>query len=463
MISISKKANVNYLAKIVKVPALRKHPNADRLSVMTIDGNDIITANTTVEGTLSIYFPLECQIAHEYLSANNDYRQAKKEGDKTWGLNADSENKGGFFEATRRVKAVKLRDQKSEGYVVPVTTLEFLLGDKVSQLEKYIGQEFDTVGDLLLVKKYIVQQTEGSSEKKNRNVATKHVSKLIDNQFRLHYDTSKLGSNLHKINPDTVISLSWKMHGISFVSSNVLCKKPLKWYEKLLQKLGVNIVDTEYSNIYSSRKVVKGDELNPNANHYYKEDIWAEANKLLKDNLLEGESVYGEIVGYTKSGQAIQKGYDYGCKPGEFKIYVYRITQTSSSGKVLDLPFNMVQERCEQLGVSAVPEIFFGKAEDLVQYRGHDIQKLDGISSADTLEDWRLLLFDDLKTNYVYNQDCQFCLNTVPAEGVVLRVEGLKAAAYKLKSFAFLNHETAELDAGITNLEDSQIIEEENA
>lgn len=37
MLSISKNANSNYLAKIVKLNKLEKHPNAGRLLIATID------------------------------------------------------------------------------------------------------------------------------------------------------------------------------------------------------------------------------------------------------------------------------------------------------------------------------------------------------------------------------------------------------------------------------------------
>ena len=63
----------------------------------------------------------------------------------------------------------------------------------------------------------------------------------------------------------------------------VLCKKKLKWYEKALLKLGVNIVNTEYDYVYSSRKVIKNPNLNPNAQHYYNEDIWGIAHTKIQE------------------------------------------------------------------------------------------------------------------------------------------------------------------------------------
>jgi len=47
------------------------------------------------------------------------------------------------------------------------------------------------------------------------------------------------------------------IHNTSFVVSKVLCKKMLKWHERILKRFGVNIVDTQYDTVYSSRKVIK--------------------------------------------------------------------------------------------------------------------------------------------------------------------------------------------------------------
>lgn len=434
MISISKGANPNYLCKIVEIKNLRKHVNADRLLVFTIDGNDIITSNQTVEGTIAVYFPLECTINTDYLRLNNEYASAL--------LNEDTTKKG-YFNEKGRVKATKLRSEKSMGYVAPIDSLSVLIGDKYKGLTKFVGQEFDTVDGILLATKFVnVVRSGGGTGKQQKSVK---ISKLVDNQFRLHYDTAQLAKNIHKLQPEDIISISWKMHGTSFVSSKILCKRPLKWYERLAKRFGVQVKEEEYGNIYSSRNVVKNGFFNANPQHFYDTDLWALANEQLKTNLLEGESVYGEIVGFTPSGQQIQKGYDYKCKANTFKIYIYRITHTSTQGKVIDLPFFMVEERAKQLGVDTVPPIFFGKADIFVSS-----------SEFTDLRDWREAVIDLLKVRFVYDQDCQFCANVVPAEGIVLRKEGRDAEAFKLKAFRFLERESKELDKGEENIEDAK-------
>lgn len=441
MLSKSAKHNPNYLCKIVEIKNLRKHPNADRLLVFTVDGNDIITSNQTQEGTIGIYFPLECQIADSYLKANNEY--------KTKELNSDPLQAPGFFEDKRRVKAVRLRGEKSMGYVAPISTLEYLLGNKYTDLTGSIGEEFDTVKGEEIVKKYVIKKQQGEGGlNAQRNKKIKE-SKIIENQFRLHYDTAQLKKNLHRIKPEDVISISWKLHGTSFVSSKILCKRSLRWYERIAKFFKVRVVESEYGNIFSSRNVIKNDDINKTPQHYYGSNIHADVNEVLKENLLDGETIYGEAVGFTPTGAAIQKGYDYGCKPNEFKIYIYRVTYTSPTGKVVELPYNQVVERAIQLGVEACPLIYFGRAD-----YWNNTKVLGGTYPVLTQEEWSADFLKKLEAAYVHDQDCQFCTNKVPAEGVVVRKEDLVVEALKLKAFRFLEWETKELDKGEVNIED---------
>lgn len=100
MLTTSKEANPNYLAKVVKLKNLQKHSNADRLQTVVIDFQTVVTGMDAKEGDIYIYFPVECKINSGFLSQTNSFR------DKT--LNTDFE-KVGLFEENCRVKAVRLR------------------------------------------------------------------------------------------------------------------------------------------------------------------------------------------------------------------------------------------------------------------------------------------------------------------------------------------------------------------
>jgi hypothetical protein len=72
MISISSPSN--YLAKVHVISSLRKHSNADRLQCTSIDGNNVITGLDAKVGDVYVYFPVECTISKEFLSATNSFR-----------------------------------------------------------------------------------------------------------------------------------------------------------------------------------------------------------------------------------------------------------------------------------------------------------------------------------------------------------------------------------------------------
>lgn len=449
MFNISDKANQNYLAKIVKLTNIRKHPGADRLQITTIDGNDVITGTDAKIGDAVVYFPLECAINKEYLSWSNSFE------DKT--LNADQTKKG-FFNTKCRVRAVKLRGAPSMGYMVPVAGffewLSTVEGKTITFTDSLDNTEFSHYGERQLCKKYHNVQValdKKKERKEERKKTAKKQSKLVDNQFRLHCDTPQLGRNLFKFGPEDVIAITHKLHGTSGVFSNILCHKKLTWYQKLLKKLGADVNDQHYDFVYSSRKVIKNqyyndEKVNPG---YYGEDAWGVVAKEYEPFLQQGMTIYSEIVGFLQSGRAIQKDYDYGCAEGQHEKYVYRITTTTPNGQVIEWPTLQVQEWCKSKGLKAVPLYYYGKAKDL-------------FPELDTATHWNDNFFEKLKETYLEKKD-PLCKNDVPDEGVCIRREGLEIDTYKLKSFAFLQRESLELDEGTADIEAEESVAEVEA
>jgi hypothetical protein len=414
--------NSNYAGTVVKIKALLLIENADRLVHANIFGNLVIVGKDTPVGSRGIFFPLETALSSEFLHHNSLYR------DKT--LNKDV-NSAGFFEENGRIRAVKLRGAKSMGLFIPLSSLLWTGGD-FEFLE--LGDTFDTFNGKEICHKYLVKITNTpSSGGKGKQVKRPKVSMLVDRQFAFHYDTPQLGKNIHRIKSDDIFSITYKMHGTSLVSSKVLCNRKLSPVEAILKFLKVKIHDTEYRNIYSSRTVVKNDDMNTAGDGFYGVDIWGLANATLKDVLTDGMSIYAEVVGYLPEGSMIQQGYDYGQQPGTFGVYVYRITYTNQSGIVYEFSAKQVQEWCKANGIKAVPELYYGKVL--------------GETPAD--------LMDILTAKYL-EKPCTMCKNKVPAEGIVVKIDNaLDVPAFKLKSFAFFEHVTKQLDKGIVSVEDS--------
>jgi hypothetical protein len=528
-LKISEKANLNYLAKVVSLKSIRKHSNADKLQITTIDGNNIILGMEAKENDLYVYFSLESSINGNLLHFSNGFRERN--------LNRDT-NATGFFESHGRVRAIKLRGEKSCGYVCPVEIinewLEQFTTFKITETD--IDTEFDTISDVLICEKYINREALIKLAKANRSPKglkkLARETKLIDGQFNFHVDTEHLQKYIHKINPYDVIQITKKLHGTSAITGKILCKRKLSWKDSLAKYFGVKVQEQEYQLIWSSRKVVKNgsyylswqetilknslhhfkyvlnsyrealltpikfwwslmatsscfidekresfyDELNrhknydvgnsltlnnlykniaewvaviknvPGKNHYYSYDLWRDVAMKLEDYLSDGLTFYGEVVGYTKNFEYIQKEYDYGCNPGEFSIYIYRITFTSPSGQVFEFSTQQVKEFCKRFGLNMVPEIYWGYAKDLFTI---------------PVDDYWNEEFLRLISDYYLEKDCDMCVNKVPAEGIVLRKEVFKIEPYKFKSFAFKLRETKSADDGEIDMETVESIDVE--
>lgn len=469
MLQLSKNANPNYLCQIVKIGKTSPVPNSDHLLMTVVQGNTVIVNKAVKEGHFMIYFPVECQIQDWYLKQNNLY--SSKE------LNLDSTKKG-FIGNNGRVRCIKLRNQPSQGLLMPLNSIT----DNLSKLIYTEGLEFDTVDNQLLVKKYIVKTTTPQTSKLKNVKKTKEASfsKVIENQFNYHINTPQLGKNLHKIEPTDIISITRKLHGTSGISSYVLCKvksgKAARFVNWINNKIMYPIINLfvyntghselqsqEYDYLYSSRKVIKNDKVKASEG-FYGVDVWEYAHEHVKPSLKKGMTMYYEIVGYLPNGKGIQGKYDYGCVPPRenetytegkhFKVFVYRITMTNVDGFITEYTAKQVQEYCKQHLLTAVPELFYGMSMDYSPIPLEDIISITWNDDRD-VDLWRQQFLQDLRDEYL-ELDCDLCVNEVPDEGIVIRREGLDLDVYKFKSFRFLQHETEELDKGIENIEDNE-------
>lgn len=450
----SKKASENYLSKIVKIDNFRKHndPEVTRLKCCTIDGFNMITGIDSEPG-LYVYFPALSQINPDFLSYANLYKHKE--------LNKDPEQSG-MFEDNGRVKAIKLRGEISEGFIIPLTVLEnYIVSVTNKSLPEYKeGIEFDAVEhdgkEFWISKKYVAKrqypQGTSSSSNKTRYKVPKRLDRVRDDQFRFHYTTVQIKKCPFVLNPESLIQMSYKIHGTSGISAYVLCHQPLTWKQKIAKWLTGESFD-KYDYIYSSRTVIKNKFYNPEVGSgYYSDDIWAEADKIVKSHLKRGETAYYEIVGYLPNGGYIQKGYDYGCVPpksGEtythekhFKVRIYRVTSTNVDGKVFEYTPRQVQQWCAQVGLIPVEECYYGRAGDLYP-------------DLDPANHWSENFIDRLSNDKRFHMelDSPHCVNKVPHEGVVIKIEDGASRAFKLKCFRFLNKEQELLDKGEENIE----------
>ena len=433
MISITNKSN--YLARVITLPAPRKHSNADRLQCVNILSNNVITGLGAKEGDLYVYFPLECAINKDFLRFSNSFANPED--------NADGKTKG-FFGAQGRVKALKLRGERSEGYIVPVTEINRWLGTEAITYSDD-GQDFDTIEGKILCEKYINRQVLIDAEKAarkegKRNKKAVRTSKLVENQFRLHSDTEHLKRNIHKLNPNDTISVSNKRHGCNGVLAKVLCKKPLSFWDKIGHKLGFNIVNTHYDFIWASRRCIKNEYADTKSSHFYDSDIWQGIYERYKNSVKDGISLYYELCGYTPTGVMIQKNYDYGLNVGQNDAYIFAITYTSPDGNVFHFNAKQVTDYCDKMGLKRVELFYHGLAKDM-------------FPEIVVNEHWHENFLKALSDKYLEKDD-PICKNKVPFEGVIVTREGDYPENFKLKSFNFLEYSSKEIDKGDIDIDD---------
>jgi hypothetical protein len=453
---LNKPNNSNYAATVVALDKFVDLPNCANVKAAIIMGNHVIVGKDCYPGDLGLFFPVETQLMRIFLSYNNLYRKAEFGNINT--------TKVGFFEPHGRVKCMKFRGHKSEGFWLPISSLDFLGYGVYSQLR--VGDTFDTINDVAICKKYVPKCNSVVGSGKNVKARQPRLEdKFVPGQFNFHIDTENLRKNIHKINPWDTLSITDKWHGTSAVIANVLTRRQLRWWEKVLVAVGVPITTDSYGYAWSSRKVVKGvnGQAKDTARHFYGEDVWGVVAKELEESVEKGITLYGEIVGYTPGGGPIQslggQAYAYECAPGQHKFVVYRITHTNSSGTVYEFSYPQIKEYCQKYRLDYVKELYYGGAGFFI---GMLVEPTDCFSD-DTLDSFHEKLLSRLEELYVRDQDCEYNPG-LPAEGIVVRVEKLYSCeSYKLKSFRFLSGESKELDKGVMDMETQESEENQEA
>ncbi len=454
-LTTSKESDPNYLAEVVVIPSIIPHPNADRLEIVELYGNEIIIGKGLYKvGDKVVYFPVESCIAADFLSWANLFDKPE--------LNADRETKGFFSNKGCRVKAVRLRAVPSQGFLLPTARVADFY--KIDESVFKLGTSFDTVGDHKLVTKYIRPAAGGQpTVKKSKipdwvrttvdvfpkpirsilyipirkfyglNEDKGFASSIVEGQFSFHYKTEQLGKNIFAINPTDAITISEKVHGTSAIFANILCKK-----KRFLRK-----ETNEYTFVYASRSQIKNRK-----DGKYTDDVWGDHAKELDGKIPEGYSVYGEIVGYTSNNRMIQKGYDYGVKPLKSEFWVYRVTYTDPDGGTCELDWHQIEDFCNRNGLKTVPVHF-----DDWAYKYHNDLENNGLGL--DVETWRQEFLKKLKDEFL-DKVCKYCTTKVVNEGVVVRInETKKNPAFKFKSPSFVIKESAARDAGEEDMEEN--------
>lgn len=377
-----------YCGYVVKIQHLRQHSNADRLQIATVFGNDVVVGLDVQLGQLMVYFPTDGQLGEEFCKVNDLVRRKDENGN----------NAGGYLDPEKRnIKAIKLRGEKSDGLLLPVTCLaEFT---KVSDLKE--GDQITMLNGIEICKKYIPRRKNYSGGSYSGSKSGKAKVNIAPTFFE-HVDTAQLAYNLPAFKSGDIVELTLKMHGTSGRTGYL----PLRRYkqsllDKLFKKPGKPYM--EYGYVTGTRRtVLSNPKDNPNysAGYYGDNDFRIKCAEKFEGKLHKGEVVYYEIVGYVNSTTPIMASvknskvkdpeftrqygemtiFHYGCTPTpvklmsvpedwdgstngvvvtqdapQFEVYVYRMTMVNEDGDVVEYSPDQMRVRCEQMGVNYVP------------------------------------------------------------------------------------------------------------
>lgn len=446
--------STNYTCQVIKLPAMQKVEGLDNLVSVNVQGNDCLIGKDSNPDELYLFFPVECQLSHDFVAANNLYRHNDYNVDKT---------KKGFFEDNRRVKALKFKGIVSTGFVIPVVSIRAMIEVTApagaTVLHKNwktiadclkLGDEFNEIEGVKICQKYFKQGLKASLGKGPK---TRIIDEIVDSKFAPeHLDTGHLLKNVHKLKLNDYIAVTYKLHGTSARYYNTLVRRKLSVIDRISKFFGAKIQKEDYEYLAASRRVVKsvGFEELPFKQHYFVTgDLWSEVGKeYFEGKLHQGEAVYCEIIGKTYKGEAIQSGYTYGLeKP---KVYIYRISNINPQGIEVDLTQAQLVERSRQLGVEFCPVFFYGQLGDLIKQWGGQIPSDRSIS------------LDEAIGRIFYNcllEKPSILDSSVVEEGFCIRVDKYpRPEIFKIKSKAFLIHEGHQVDKEVVNIEDEQTV-----
>ena len=410
-------ANSNYAAVVVRLPPPLTLEGSDFLVGASLLGFQAIISKDHAPGELGIVFPAECQLDTAFCAENSLFRHAD--------LNKDPDVKG-YLEDNRRIRAIKLRGHRSDCLWLPLECLAYT-GAKLDELKE--GDTFDELNGVPICCKFVIK----TKSTRNTPKQEKKFVRVDPRLFPEHFDSENYWRNSHLIPQDAHVYVTQKIHGTSWRGTRTNVLRKLSVRDRIARKFGVKVLEHEWDAVAGSRKVIK-DPNNEDQQHFYESDIWTQYLARVEHLIPEGFIVYGEIIGWTAEGAAIQTNYTYELAPGTCELYVYRIAMVNARGVVVDLSWPQVREWCKDRDIKHVKDLWEGPHSEFIAEEWVDRRFSDDFP--DTLP---------LGSN-----------KKLVDEGVCIRADGLTPIILKVKSPIFLGHETALLDKEVVGIESDQ-------
>lgn len=399
---------MSYTGFVTRVKNIRPAENADKLNLCDVFGNTVVVDKSVNENDLYVYFPCDGQLSLDFCLNNNLLRKLPDGTPGTGYMDPDKRN----------VVAIKLRGNKSDGLVLPLSCLDYCFEDGAAAHLK-IGDTIDVVNGHDICTKYIPRSNKrvGHPIEGNR---TRKKRAPIAPLFVEHADTEQLAYNMSAFKPGDEIEITLKMHGTSQRTGYlpVLQNYADTWscrvgnaFRHIMNKIAGKAI---YEDVHDGSPIYEWDYVSgtrrtvlenfENGGFYGSNAFRKQHEDVFRGKLWKGETVYYEVVGFTDTGAPImaecenkklndkefvkQYGqtttFSYGCEPKartytgyndsapgyqnqsvevivpQSDIYVYRMTMTNEDGNIVEYTPDFMRYRCEQMGIKTVPVMWKG-------------------------------------------------------------------------------------------------------
>lgn len=348
----------NHAAIIAKVEKVIPIQGADKIHVAEILGEFCIVSKEIDVGYVGVLFPADLQLSVEFAKENNLFRDST--------LNKDITVKG-YFDSNRKVRAQVFMGVRSTAFFTSVDSLSFTNHSELS-----VGDRINVLNGVAICERYVSPQTKEVREKNSKqNPPRKKAIPL----FKEHKDTAQFNHFVNMIPVGAILSFHAKKHGTSFRVGKLPSHQPLKWWQKIVNKVIPDAYTGEtWENVVGTRRVVLKNE--DSVGFHGKDTYRHEIAKQIYPKLVKGMQVYGEIVGFVNGTSIMPKHsvkelkdkemlkkygehitYSYNNSPDEYDFHIYRITQTDVEGNIHEWDQQKMEKWCAENGFKTTLDV----------------------------------------------------------------------------------------------------------
>lgn len=364
---------MSYFGYYTELKNVHKDPNSDRLYLATCMEEGVIVGPESYDGQRVFYFPADGCLDYDFAMKFGLMRKDK-----------DGNPAGGYLDyPSCHIRAIKLRGNRSEGIAIDAQKVLDAYDDMT---EFELGDKFTHIAGHEVCKKYVPKRKASREGSVRSSYKGRKTSKMIIPDFMMHADTEQLDYNLDAFRFGDIVNLSLKMHGTSQRSmrttATITRHGLLGWVCRLLH------IPEKTKEVYvcgTRRTVIR--DFDNGAGFYGNDEFRRQHHEKIAPYVRHGMEVFYEVVGYygphedqtimpvgdnTRVGDkqfvkefGKKSCFDYGCKLGESKMYVYRINDCGHEYTPKE-----IINWCELAGVDHVPYIdtfCFSTAEDLLE------------------------------------------------------------------------------------------------